>query len=690
VCVCQIDDDTAVAQLDEDTSPSSTPALILPVCWTKEQYLKFITDNDWLFVANGKLGCSACSAIANLPGCTLTVSDEWADGMIGPYGASNKAQQTALRKKIYEHKNSRAHNNACRLLAEQKSNAIQEAVSVQSQRDLDETCRIFLTAYFIAKNDRPYSDHPDLVALQQINGLNMGRILQSNVVCADIIDHIADDMRSNLCNFVRERKCHVSILIDESTTLSRISCLVVYLRTTFDEQVGPVSCYLDLIELSSTTAEGIESALLTCLAKHGFTDEYLYEHWIGLGADGASVMLGKKAGVATKLQLRYPRITAWHCLNHRLELSVGDAIKSCSEVNHFKSFLDSLYTLYSQSPKCQRELSECANELQLQLNKIGRIFDVRWVSSSYRTVRAVWRSYEALYKHFCDKAADDNVDSREKAKYAGLAKKLESQVFIRNLGLMHDALEELSDLSLALQKTDITLSNANKLISRQIEILEARKDAMSTFYQECCIAIDSGAFKGVKIATSSGKDREISKGQFYQALADSMRARLLPQSEKVLISAASAVDSALFPPDLTPEFGETEVRFLCDKFDVSFSDVKQDYREYKSSKGLLLKPCLQKLKNCVDTLPVSTAECERGFSKMNIVCSSLRSALTVKHISSLLFVSLCGPPISIWKPAVYVKSWLAKGRRDANTAQGPARSETIVSNKLKESMWTVL
>lgn len=38
-------------------------------------------------------------------------------------------------------------------------------------------------------------DHPELIDLLAVNGVNVGRVLHSNVVCLDIIDHIADEMR---------------------------------------------------------------------------------------------------------------------------------------------------------------------------------------------------------------------------------------------------------------------------------------------------------------------------------------------------------------------------------------------------------------------------------------------------------------------------------------------------------------
>jgi len=184
--------------------------------------------------------------------------------------------------------------------------------------------------------------------------------------------------------------------------------------------------------LHATDANGI--ALMQCLVGHGFTEEFLHEYWVGFGADGASVMLGSKCGVVTQLKANFPMIVIWHCFNHRLELAVSDAVKCTTQVNHFKSFMDTLYALYSQSTKCQRELSACAAELEVQVNRIGRVLSVRWVASSCRTVAAVWKSYAALHEHFSQKAVDASVEAKERCKFDGLKKTLESPVFCNKLG----------------------------------------------------------------------------------------------------------------------------------------------------------------------------------------------------------------------------------------------------------------
>uniref|UniRef100_A0A8C8RZV8 E3 SUMO-protein ligase KIAA1586-like n=1 Tax=Pelusios castaneus TaxID=367368 RepID=A0A8C8RZV8_9SAUR len=669
-----------------------------PECWTTEQYIKFKKDNNWLFVASGKLGCIVCRDVANmghakLSGCKMTLSDPWVGGAIRPYGVTKSAQQTSLRKKIHDHRTSNAHNAAAKVLDDQKAHAPKCALHTQVKQQHAGMCKIFRTAYYIAQNDRPYSDHPDLITLQQLNGVDTGRVLHPSVACADIIDHISVEMKRSLCSSIIPQQYQISVLIDESTSLSKLSCLVIYLRTTFDVHVGPVTFFLDLVELGSNDADGVVLALLQCLTAHGFTEEFLKDNWIGIGVDGTSVMLGRKAGVAAKLKTRFPRLISWHCFNHRLELAVADAIKCCSEVNHFKSFVDSMYALYSQSPKCLRELAECASDLEVQLNRIGRVLDVRWVASSCRTVRAVWRSYAALHSHFLKKSTDFSLEGKNKAKFAGMAKNLENPVFVKNLGLMLDALEDLADLSLVLQKSDVTLSTASKLIRRQVQVFIARRECDSEFYREACEAIASGCFKGVRVnmSVNAGKQIEISKCQFYQALVDCMYDRLLPDSEKQLSRAVEALDPSRFTTELSPEFGESDIEFLCSEFGIAFNEVKFAYREYKDSQGAVMKPALQKLVNCVNTIPVSTAECERGFSKMNIICNCLQPGLTVKHMSSLMFISLCGPPFPLWEPLKYVKSWLLLNQGPAASTQGPSRKTGLQDEgATMKSMWQIM
>ncbi len=70
----------------------------------------------------------------------------------------------------------------------------------------------------------------------------------------------------------------------------------------------------------------------------------------------------------------------WHCMNHRLELAVSDAVDEVNSVNHFKAFMHKLHSLYSMSNKNERELKDAAAEVGSQLLHIGRVLDVCWVA----------------------------------------------------------------------------------------------------------------------------------------------------------------------------------------------------------------------------------------------------------------------------------------------------------------------
>ena len=66
-----------------------------------------------------------------------------------------------------------------------------------------------------------------------------------------------------------------------------------------------------------------------------------------------------------------------------------------------------------------------------------------------------------------------------------------------NFVIMLDATQELS---LALQKADITLPIAQRLLTRQLEVSSARKTDGRDKYSFACCAVENKLFFGVDIA----------------------------------------------------------------------------------------------------------------------------------------------------------------------------------------------
>ena len=60
-------------------------------------------------------------------------------------------------------------------------------------------------------------------------------------------------------------------------------------------------------------------------------------------------------------------------------------------------------------------------------------------------------------------------------------------------------------------------------------------------------------------------------------------------------------------------------------------------------------------------LPVSSVECERGFSKQNIIKTQLRCRLTIESLEQLMRVSLNGPRLEELDPLPIYRMWHSSG-----------------------------
>lgn len=104
--------------------------------------------------------------------------------------------------------------------------------------------------------------------------------------------------------------------------------------------------------------------------------------------------------------------------------------------------------------------------------------------------------------------------------------------------------------------------------------------------------------------------------KFFDALSNSMLSRMVTEREIELYEQLNVLNPETWPTPVPVLFGELELRQLCNRLKINYSSVKQDFRDFKDN-DMPLKGGLLKLKQVADTLAVSTAECERGFSLMN-------------------------------------------------------------------------
>ena len=358
-----------------------------------------------------------------------------------------------------------------------------------------------------------------------------------------------------------------------------------------------VVIFFDIVDLENTTAAMIRDAFLNNIKSNGFHSDFLSRNWISFACDGASNLLGRHAGVAQLLLQMYPQLIVWHCSNHRLEIAVNDTVREMSTVCHMQSFFDKLYSVYSVSPKNKSELETVAAQLSMRLNTIGRVLGTtRWVSSSARSVRAIWNNYPALYKHFHNASVDPKRTGRERAQYSGLKRKLSDVNFVLNMGLLFDALTELEHLSLKLQEKKITLPEAHHLVLVKYHVFQSMANNPGEYYSEVLTAADKLEFKGVSL--EHGKVQKISEQQFFQKLSDNINTRMFTtrashestgssnttwsnrDKYSQLLDNLKIMDKAKWVKCQDPCFADKEIRELAESFMVCTKTSVHGFHEY--------------------------------------------------------------------------------------------------------------
>ena len=80
-----------------------------------------------MYAIDVKVGCTPCHDVNNLGVRAyrgVNISTQWANGNVTFYGSTRTVQLSSLRKKICEHRNSKAHQDAINILETAKKDVL--------------------------------------------------------------------------------------------------------------------------------------------------------------------------------------------------------------------------------------------------------------------------------------------------------------------------------------------------------------------------------------------------------------------------------------------------------------------------------------------------------------------------------------------------------------------------------------
>lgn len=553
----------------------------------------------------------------------------------------------------------------------------------------------FNTAYFIAKEELPFTLYPSLLSLQQKNGVILPNSYRTDQACRRFIEYIYDDIQTeSRCLLTNARV--LSIMFDGATDVSVSENEIVYARVV--EQGVPRNVYVKINSVAHAHAEGVLGAITS--AMDSVTVEPAWD-WkqklIATGSDGANVNLGKRHSVAKLLKDQVPHLFAMHCVSHRLELGAIDAMKERDGklFADIKSVLMYLHKHYHYSPKALRELQLLSDAMEDKMAKPVNLSGTRWMPHLSRCLDVLLNKYCTFVAHFENTLEGRTGSAEVQGRAKLILKHLQDYNLLHYMHFLKDVLAILSDLSLQFQRDSCGLPEAT-------EALEAACLRLTALHQR----------PGINLQNFLDNVTEDHKFKTVQLHAPTLTVDQFKTKQDTLIdlvidhigNRVGDIDSnrllkcmQIFYPVNLPEtvaqravYGEDSLNELCLYYAVVLDRMGCDVAHLRDVEWPLLKVHMNRQRRGISVselynrlfthsnleetmknilmlveivlcIPVSSAICERGFSTMARVKSDWRSRLDVKMLNCLMAISIQGP--QEYNPQRALEKWWHGGQR---------------------------
>ncbi|XP_015763634.1 PREDICTED: zinc finger protein 862-like [Acropora digitifera] len=547
---------------------------------------------------------------------------------------------------------------------------------------------------------------PSLCDLQEKNGLDVGKHYRNAAACKTFIGAIADSERNETRNDIHNSN-FFSVLSDGSTDSGVIEQESVFVRYIKEGNVK--TTLADIVDLESGNAEGVLGGIDKALSRVGVTVETQSKKMVGSNFDGASVMMGQKTGVATRLKERIGNhhVTT-HCVAHNLELAIADAIKEVSHYSKFEETVKGIFKFYFYSPKKRRELSQISELLEEDRVRYGGVKCIRWLASQHRALLALQKHYAVTVYHLENTTSSSKGEDGAKAK--GYLKELKTERFVKMLHYMVDVTAILGRLSKQFQYEDLFITDIICKVDKAKLQLEDLKKNVGECYKSFSSNYDTqtGNFKcgknGDQVVKLSNTGVNM-EGHFNKLLTDicNYTDSRFESLTTPPISCFQSFDFRIWPQSRSDllHHGDGDIKTLVAHFSNVLPDETSNgaLDQWLDLKLLLSQPAQRKLLphevyssllankpnnlshillvvEIMMVLSASTAVCERSFSAMNRIKTNLKTNMKQETLQDLLLVSTASPDVKEFSPEEAISVWIGSGKNKRHFVSSDVQHNT--------------
>lgn len=264
----------------------------------------------------------------------------------------------------------------------------------------------------------------------------------------EIIEIMAETVRENIVNEIQSSDVPWFTLLEDGTrdknNRENIAIAIRYVKGGVIKE-----SLLVVTTTNKLDAETFTEATLSVLKDNNIP----FSRLLSQCYDGASVMSGKHAGVAAKIEKRLQRkIPYVHCYNHRLHLVV---VRMASEITFIRRYFDQCATLH--------EFFQHGKITALYEGKtIGRLLEQRW-TGHLSVTNVIYTNFKSILKTL-EQIPREDFNGDDVAKSVGLRTVMLNLQFRFALTIMKKVLSLLQPADAALQGRATSLKDATAIV----------------------------------------------------------------------------------------------------------------------------------------------------------------------------------------------------------------------------------
>ena len=385
---------------------------------------------------------------------------------------STNLRSSALK----EHEKCQAHlrsSEAKEAADKPEMSAFMKSLHKMSEDEKAVLLKLFTTALYIALQNKPFTDFPQLLHLQSVNfNCDLTQNYSNGKQAACFIRYLAEAIREDVRSAFHASP-FISTIMDGSTDTGNIDEEIVYVRY-FNMETFYADCrFLCLKSVCKADAEHLFQVLTSAMENDGSYPEWL-ESLVCCTADGAAVNFGINNGTIARVKRMKPHVIGLHCTAHRLELAMKSSMKECIYMSTVQTFLEELRKFYHNSPQNWAGLKEAGEALSITVKKLTRASGTRWVAHTEQAIEAVIHNWSALVEHLMQVKITDKADRGRKA--AGLYNTLLTLQFVLFLRILKQVvLSNVAVLSCTLQDNKSTVNT----VADKVAVCQLRMSAVN-------------------------------------------------------------------------------------------------------------------------------------------------------------------------------------------------------------------